>query len=192
MNAPSKSNTEAGAALYSPAFLRFYDRLVPGLFLPYAWSLLTLVDLNPSCLDAASARVRKAHLHLNCTTVHADFLAPDSLSPSSLGTFDAISAMLLLHCLPGPPSRKAVALVRLRHILRKENGVLFGATILGQGIRHNLFGRFLMWLFNRRGIFDNREDHAKSFVEPLEEAFDEVKWRIVGAMLLFEARGPRE
>ncbi|KAL1633629.1 hypothetical protein SLS56_002777 [Neofusicoccum ribis] len=153
---------------------------------------LTLVDLNPTCLDAAAARARKAHPSITCSTVYADFLAPDGLSASSVGEakFDAISVMLLLHCLPGPPSRKAAALIRLRGLLKKDGGVLFGATILGQGVTHNVFGRFLMWLHNRRGIFGNREDAAKSFVEPLEEALEDVRWRLVGRVLLFEARGP--
>ncbi|KAJ7433720.1 S-adenosyl-L-methionine-dependent methyltransferase [Mycena latifolia] len=167
-----------------------------GFFLEHAHltsvSSLTLVDLNPNCLEVASARARRAHPRIDCSTVLADFLTPDGLaSRVGEGPFDAISVMLLLHCLPGPPSRKAAALVRLKNLLTKESGVLFGATILGKGVTHNLFGRLLMWWLNSKGIFDNREDEVTSFVAPLEEAFDEVKWRIVGKVLLFEAKGPR-
>lgn len=154
---------------------------------------LVLVDLNPNCLDAASARARKAHPYLTCSTIQADFLAPGGLPLDSVGgnKFDAISVMLLLHCLPGPSSCKVSALVNLKHLLKEDNGVLFGATILGQGFPHNLFGRFLMWWHNSRGIFDNREDDVASFVKPLQNAFEDVRYRVVGTVLLFEARGPK-
>lgn len=158
---------------------------------------LVLVDLNPNCLDAAAARARKAHPHLRCSTVQADFLAPCGLAADGIGgigdggKFDAISLMLLLHCVPGPPARKAAALVGLKHLLAEDRGVLFGATVLGRGETHNWFGRWLMWLHNKKGTFDNREDEVASFVGPLEEHFESVEWRVVGVTLLFEARGPR-
>ncbi|KAF9631934.1 putative methyltransferase type 12 protein [Lasiodiplodia theobromae] len=151
-----------------------------------------LVDLNKNCLDRTAPRVRAAHPHVNCVPVQADFLQPgDRLSPEALGgTFDAVSAMLLLHCLPGPPARKAAALVALRHLVEPEAGVLFGATILGDSVGHGVMGRFLMNWHNSAGIFDNRADDAESFVGPLKEAFRDVKWRVEGAMLLFEAKSP--
>lgn len=153
---------------------------------------VVLVDLNNNCLERTAPRVLAAHPHVKCVPVQADFLQPGGrLSPEALGgTFDSVSAMLLLHCLPGPPARKAAALVALRHLVEPEAGVLFGATILGDSVGHGVMGRFLMSWHNSAGIFDNRADDAESFVGPLKEAFRDVKWRVEGAMLLFEAKSP--
>jgi hypothetical protein len=38
------------------------------------------------------------------------------------------------------------------------NGVVFGSTILGRGVRHNLLGRGLIGFYNRKGMFPNRVD----------------------------------
>ncbi|KAF2137120.1 uncharacterized protein K452DRAFT_279123 [Aplosporella prunicola CBS 121167] len=157
---------------------------------------LVLVDLNPHCLDEAGGRARKAHPGLAVRTAKGDFLARRGLQAAEVTRggekFDAISVMLLLHCLPGPTARKAAALVRVgRQLLEAERGVLFGATILGKGVEQNAFGRFLMWWHNAVGVFDNWGDDVEGFVGPLEEAFETVRWRVVGRVLLFEARGVR-
>lgn len=167
-----------------------------GYFLEHAplanVSDVVLVDLNVNCLERTAPRVQAAHKHVKCMPVQADFLQPgNNLSAEALGgSFDAVSVMLLLHCLPGPPARKAAALAALRHLVEPQNGVLFGATILGDGVGHNAFGRFLMRWHNSVGIFDNRADDVDAFVGPLKEAFRDVKCRVEGAMLLFEARDP--
>lgn len=157
---------------------------------------LVLVDLNTDCLDDAKASVERAHPEVGSRAVKivGDFLAhgdePLSLYAEGrlqLGGFDAISLMFLLHCLPGPPSRKAEALVRTKALLR-PGGVLFGATILGKNVRPNLLARFVLWMNNCLGIFDNYEDSAASFAEPLQKAFHDVRVEVVGCMLLFEAR----
>ncbi|KAF6814006.1 methyltransferase type 12 [Colletotrichum plurivorum] len=155
---------------------------------------VVLVDLNPSALQAASSRTLQAHPDVACNTSVADFLDATSsgLSCEGLGggRFDAISVMLLLHCVPGPPARKAEALVRLRSLLAPD-GKLFGATILGRGVKHNFMGRVIMYWHNLWGVFGNTEDDAESFVGPLREAFEEVRWEVCGTMLLFEASKPK-
>lgn len=160
---------------------------------------LVLVDLNTDCLDDAKASIKRAHPEVGgrAIKVVGDFLAhgDEYLSLYAegrlpTGGFDAISLMFLLHCLPGPPSRKAEALVRTKALLR-PGGVLFGATILGKNVRPNLFARFVLWMNNYLGIFDNYKDSAVRFTEPLEKAFHEVNVEVVGCMLLFEARNPK-
>lgn len=158
-----------------------------------------LVDLNQNCLDVTAPVIRAAHPGLShrITTFIGDFLAqgdePNSLFKKGTlpeGGFDAISLMFLLHCLPGPPARKTDALCRMRHLLR-PGGVLFGATILGKGQSYNLLARFVLFLNNYLGVFDNHKDDAVSFLEPLKEVFNDVRFEIVGCMLLFEARDPK-
>ncbi|KAF3913580.1 hypothetical protein ABW20_dc0107020 [Dactylellina cionopaga] len=169
-----------------------------GYFLEHApiadEAVVTLADLNPSCLEAAKARLQKTHSGAVCETIVADFLesGQGGLAAKLLEgeKFDAISMMLLLHCLPGPPARKAAALVPLRQLLR-PTGVLFGATILGRGVQHSFLGRFLMYWHNSIGAFGNYDDDVESFIGPLKEVFDSVEWQIYGTMLLFEAKGPK-
>ena len=97
--------------------------------------------------------------------------------------------MYLLHCLPGPPERKAAIFGQLKDNLEKD-GVLFGSTILGKGVKHNWIGNMLMHVYNKRGIFGNVDDGAKVFLKELKLHFDDVDARIEGTVLLFTARGP--
>ncbi|OIW22982.1 methyltransferase [Coniochaeta ligniaria NRRL 30616] len=160
-------------------------------------SEVTVVDLNTNSLDAASERLLAAHPGVTANKVHGDFLEPDAkselaITQARLGgdKFDAISCMFLLHCVPGPPARKAQGLQRLAPLL-KDDGVLFGTTILGKGVQHNFFGNFLMTAYNKAGSFQNWDDDAESIVQPLRESFADVKFEVVGTVLLFEARKPK-
>ncbi|OLN81229.1 putative uncharacterized protein YbcY 2 [Colletotrichum chlorophyti] len=169
-----------------------------GYFLKHApipaGSEVYLADLNPAALHVAGTRTLQAHPKTACKTSLADFLDPygRGLSCKDLdgGGMDAISAMLLLHCVPGPPDRKAEALVRLRYLLALD-GTLFGATILGRDVKHNLMGKTLMFWHNLLGVFGNREDDVESFIIPLKGAFENVRWEVCGKMLLFEASRPK-
>lgn len=173
-----------------------------------AGAQVTLFDLNPACLDAASARCREAHAGVPGLEVEAacgDFLAGED-DPASIRRvlggpgrprFDVVLASMLLHCVPGPPGRKAAALASLAGLVEPASGVLAGATILGSGgggadeVRHGLPGRFVMFWHNALGMFDNERDDAATFVGALAEAFHDVEWEVVGAVLIFEARRPK-
>jgi SAM-dependent methyltransferase len=151
---------------------------------------LTLVDLNPNSLSAAARRIQRPNLNLRC--VQADALAPLPLL-SELGVrekFDSVSLFFLLHCLPGPCVRKTKIFSILAPHLT-ENGVLAGATILGQGVEHNLFGKLLIWLYNRLGVFDNYGDNGEEIIRALKSNFELVESQILGCVLRFRASRPR-
>lgn len=165
---------------------------------------VTLFDLNPACLEAASLRCKQSHAGLpglEVRTVCGDFLAPAD-DPNSIHQklldcqqkperFDIILTSMLLHCVPGPPQRKATALASLARLVEPQSGVLAGATILGDGVRHNLLGRFIMFWHNALGMFDNRGDDVLTFIGALRDEFHDVKWEIVGTILIFQARQPK-
>ncbi|KAK1989296.1 methyltransferase domain-containing protein [Colletotrichum cereale] len=169
-----------------------------GYFLEHApvpaGSEVHLADLNQAALHAARSRTLAAHPKTICKTTVVDFLDPEGRGlrcrDLSGGSFDAISTTMLLHCLPGPPARKADALVRLRHLLT-PGGTLFGMTILGRGVEHNIWGKQLMFWHNLLGLFGNTEDDVEGFVGPLKQAFGDVSWEVHGNMLLFEARNTK-
>jgi SAM-dependent methyltransferase len=152
---------------------------------------LTLVDLNPNTLQTAAGRITRPE-RIRC--VVADALSPLPLLQED-GTgkrFDSISLMYLIHCLPGPAASKARVFANMKgHLV--EGGILFGATVLGSfdsRVKHNWFGKTLLWVYNHVGIFDNYEDNEADFVKALEANFEEVEVFLVGCVLMFKVRKP--
>jgi SAM-dependent methyltransferase len=170
-------------------------------------TLVALFDLNPNCLEYASARCRQAHsdvVDLDIEAVRGDFLASRSDSSSIHNVLDAASrpdgkkfdiifTNFLLHCLPGPPRRKAKALAELSHLVEPSSGVLCGTTILGthsSEANHSWLGRSILFWHNLLGWFDNDRDNIMDFVQALEGAFETVSYQVIGSVLFFEARSP--
>jgi SAM-dependent methyltransferase len=218
---PSSPPDERSHAVYGRNTLRVYDLWVHGLSNPLAWrcptsrleawyddhvgrrhlevgvgtgyfmdraglpptASVTLLDPNPACLEAASRRVRR----LDTRCVRGDVLRPLDLEPASV---DSIALMYVLHCLPGSLVEKARAFAHLAPSLA-PGGVLFGATILGRGVRPNAIARALLALYNARGVFDNLEDDREGLLAALEHHFEDVTLENRGLVALFAARGPR-
>ena len=145
-------------------------------------STITLCDLNSNSLATARKRIPR----VKTVCMQHDVFGPLPTREK----FGSISLMYLIHCLPGPPERKAAIFGHLKGNLR-EDGVLFGTTVLGKGVEHNWAGRTLLGLYNRRGIFGNMDDSADVFLRELKIHFEDVDARVEGRVLLFEARGPR-
>ena len=112
---------------------------------------VSLLDLNENSLQAAAAQVKQAKVR----TFMRDVMQPSS-EPADTG-YDSISLFYLLHCLPGTMDDKETAIANLKRYLSKE-GVLYGATILGDDAAHNAIGRMLLRLYNDKGVFHNMAD----------------------------------
>jgi SAM-dependent methyltransferase len=213
-------SSAAGAAVYSPLTLALYDAWVLGISNRYAWrcptdavllpffrvnvrarhldigvgtgyylakaqlpadTQVTLLDLNPSSLEAARRRISRPGTRT---------LQHDVMQPIPGGErFDSISLFYLLHCLPGPLDTKAAIFGNLKHNLQPD-GVLFGATILGDEAGHNGFGRKLMDVYNKKGIFGNRQDTQAGLEGHLRQHFRDVTLKREGCVLLFRATQP--
>lgn len=141
---------------------------------------VVLADLNPSSLAAAARRIR----HLQPRTHQVDVMRPFTLPEAP---FVSASMNYLLHCLPGRLADKAPA-VRHAAAQLRPGGTLFGATILGDGAGHNLFGRALMGVYNARGIFSNRDDSVEALRAILEPELREVEVQVVGKVALFSGQ----
>lgn len=141
---------------------------------------LCLLDLNALCLQTAAARVARYRPQ----TLHASVLDPVE-APAE--PFDSLGITYLLHCLPGPMSRKAVAFANLKPLL-SDGARVFGATILGRGVRHNALGGQVQRLYNDRGIFGNAEDNLSGLRDALSAHFTDVVLWQRGAVALFTAR----
>ena len=95
-------------------------------------SQVTILDPNPNVLRHVSRRLER----LDVTAVEADVLKPLPVA----GPFDSAALHLVIHCLPGPMSRKAVAVANVAAVLA-PTGVLFGASVLGTSGSHTWLAR---------------------------------------------------
>jgi SAM-dependent methyltransferase len=145
-------------------------------------SRVTLVDPNRNVLRHASRRLRR----FDITAVEADVLKPLPVD----GPFESAALSLVIHCLPGPLSRKALAIKHVAAVLA-PTGVLFGASVLGRSGQHTWLARRVLSAFNRRGAFDNMDDSEDGLREILEASFEHVEVGTVGSIALFSASGPR-
>ena len=105
----------------------------------------------------------------------------------SISGFDSISLNYLLHCLPGNLASKSIVFEHVKPLLR-DGGVIFGSTILGEGVRHNPLAKQLMKIYNAKGIFSNLSDRQSDLEAGLKAHFDEHTIHIAGCVALFSAR----
>lgn len=209
-----------GQSEYTPFFLRIYDPVVLGFFTRVVWrcpttvlvdryrrhirarhldvgpgtghfleraglpdgSPVTLLDPNTSVLEHATHRLQR----LDITAVEADVCKPLPIT----GPYDSAAMSGVIHCLPGPLSRKAEAIANVAAVLAPD-GVLFGASILGTTGRHTRLARILLGSNNRRGVFDNLDDTEEGLGEILDASFERVGLETVGSFAVFVATSPR-
>jgi hypothetical protein len=215
---PDAAAIAAAHATYTPFMLSFYDRLVHGLSNRFAWRCpteklldlyrnnlssrhleagvgtgffidranprtfeqLTLLDINRHCLAQSAQRLAR-YQPLLC---EANLLAPIAVE---LEPADSIGLTYVLHCLPGRMVEKLKAIDHLRPVMSKR-AVLFGATILGQGIEPNAPARALLRLYNAKGVFNNLDDDLTALSDGLKARFDQVDLETRGCVALFRAR----
>ena len=155
----------------------FLDRVA----FPAAAPSLALFDLSENSLTFTAARLAR----YRPLTVQGDVLRPLG---RPIGEFDSIGMNFLLHCLPGPMSRKAAAFDTIAPALR-PGGTLFGATLVTSGRGIPIQARAWMRMYNAAGIFGNATDSADELRTELGARFDDVHVEMRGAMALFTARG---
>ncbi|WP_068086004.1 methyltransferase [Polycladidibacter stylochi] len=210
---------EAGAAVYTPRTLGIYDLVVHGFSNRFLWKVpttrlvefynglisanhldvgvgsgyflekcrfpmqprLALMDLNRTCLQYAAQRVAKYRPN----THQVDVFEPIDWEEKG---FNSICLGYLLHCLPGAMKDKAVVFDNLKPLLL-ANGVLFGATILGEDQSPNWGARRLMKIYNKKGVFSNMADNEADLREILATRFETYSVEVVGHVALFWAQG---
>ena len=209
-----------GQADYNPLLLRLYDPIVIGVVSRLVWRFpakrlvdeyrgrirdrhldvgpgtgylidhaglpdgarVTIVDPNPNVLRHVTKRLRR----LDVTAVEADVLKPLPVA----GPFDSAALSLVIHCLPGPLSRKATAVANIAAVLSPD-GVLFGASVLGRSGRHSWLARRVLAAFNWRGAFDNLDDSEAGLREILAASCETVEMETFRSVVVFSASKPR-
>lgn len=143
---------------------------------------VTILDPNPDVLEFAQRRLRR----LRITAVEADVLKPLPVD----GPFDSAAMHAVIHCLPGPLSRKATAVANVAAVLA-PTGVFFGASVLGPSGNHSWLARRYLAAFNRQGGFDNLDDTEDGLRDILAASFAQVELDVVGSIAIFAATNPR-
>jgi hypothetical protein len=72
-----------------------------------------------------------------------------------------------------------------------DDGVLFGASVLGESGPHTWLARRVLRLFKRRGAFDNLEDSEDSLRKIVDASFERVEVGRIGSIATFVAANPR-
>jgi SAM-dependent methyltransferase len=147
---------------------------------PVASPQITLMDLNRNSLEVSARRLAR----YAPSTHQANVLEPWGLPPAS---YDSIGMVNLLHCVPGAMPTKIVAFEHARKALA-PGGVLFGVTILGEGVKHTRLSRMALKGMNRRGVLSNLHDSLEDLDAGLGRVFDSHEVQVQGAMALFTAR----
>lgn len=143
---------------------------------------ITLMDLNPNSLAAASRRIARH----SPRTHQANVLEPWGLPDAS---FDSVAMCHLLHCLPGTMLDKAIVFRRAKAVLG-PGGVLFGATIFGRGVPQSRMARLALAVANRHGMQSNLADGPQELEAALASEFPSHELEVIGSVGLFSARKP--
>lgn len=157
-----------------------------GYFLDRAASQLlrlTLVDLNQDALAHAGRRLAR----FQPRAITANALDPWPLPRASA---DSVGLGYLLHCLPGDFAVGGKAIAHAARVVR-DDGCVFGATILSSGVRHTWLSRSQLRLLNARGVFHNRHDDLAGLRAALGSEFHKYEISVRGAVALFVAYQPR-
>jgi hypothetical protein len=141
---------------------------------------LALLDINHHCLRHTASRLaRYAPI-----VFQANALMPLALDSRQ---FDSIAINYVLHCMPGDMTSKGVAFENLRPYLR-DGGVLFGSTVLRQGLPCSLRARAALRLYNGSRVFCNMTDSLSDLSAALNNNFREVRIEVIGCVAQFSAR----
>lgn len=141
---------------------------------------VALMDLNPGTLEFTSQRISRYRPERYVRNV----LEPVEMDAPK---FDSIGINYLLHCLPGTIETKGAVFDHMKSLMN-PGAVLFGSTLLQSGVRRNGLARRLMNLYNKKGIFSNRQDDLDGLTLALNQRFGSVSVELIGCAALFSAR----
>jgi hypothetical protein len=101
--------------------------------------------------------------------------------------FNSVALSDLLHCLPGTMTSKAVVFDHIKTLLN-PGGIVFGATLLGDGIKPTWLARRAMQHLNARGVLSNQQDSPVGLRSELTRRFSEVSLETIGCIALFAGK----
>ena len=215
---PTTEQVEAGHAFYTRRALALYNVAILGYFSRVAWKCpasrivehydahvsanhldvgvgtgyfldhcrfpapprIALMDLNPNCLEVAARRVARYAPEI----YRADVFEPIVIQAPR---FDSVGINYLLHCVPGSIRDKGLV---FEHLAAHANpgAVIFGATLLHDGVDRNWLARQVMDRNNAHGIFSNAQDDLDGLEWVLSEHLAQPTISVVGCVAIFSGR----
>lgn len=145
---------------------------------------VALMDLNADVLAFAAHRIARYQPE----QYQANVLEP---IPFDGQKFDSVGVNYLLHCLPGSIKSKAVVFDHLKALMN-PNAMIFGSTLLQEGVERGYLAQHLMSFYNKKGIFSNQEDSLEHLKSELAQRFTKVNIRVVGCAAIFTAQMTNE
>ncbi len=141
---------------------------------------IALMDPNDACLETASSRIERYEPERHRVSV---------LEPFDLGgpSFGSVGMNYLLHCLPGDIRSKAIVFEHVKAVT-EPGAVVFGATLLHDGVHRNWLARTVMTRNNNHGVFSNADDDLEGLEWALSQHLVEPTIEIVGCVALFSGR----
>jgi len=139
-----------------------------------------LMDLNEYCLNKTAQKIKR----YNPITYKRNILEKINFEDKK---YDSICVNYVMHCIPGNFKEKGIVFNNLKKLLN-DDGVLFGSTVLSENVSKNLFAKFLMRIYNYKGIFNNSLDNEVDLRSELLKYFDVVNINIIGCVALFYAK----
>ncbi|HBC56683.1 MAG TPA: methyltransferase type 12 [Gammaproteobacteria bacterium] len=144
---------------------------------------VALLDLNSNSLNFTANRIARYQPEL----YRANALSRRDIKQCSIPrNFDSIACNYLIHCLPGHMHQKAVLFDNMIQLLN-PNGVLFGATIVKDGVDQYVLSRVVNSIFNSLKIFSNYQDTTNTLLEVLSTRFQKVHVELLGCVALYSA-----
>lgn len=141
---------------------------------------VAIMDLNKNSLNVTEKRIKRYNPKKYRENILGEITTVNE-------KYDSISINYVLHCLPGNLHSKAKVFENLMPLLN-ENGVLFGSTILSDGVTKNSMAKVLMSFYNKKGIFCNKEDSLESLESILASRFTQYSIEVVGCVALFQVK----
>jgi 2-polyprenyl-3-methyl-5-hydroxy-6-metoxy-1,4-benzoquinol methylase len=141
---------------------------------------VALMDLNSNALKFTARRI----VQYNPETYRRNVLDPILLDVEK---FDSVGINYLLHCIPGSIESKSVAFDHLKALM-KPNAIIFGSTLLQDGVQQSWLAKRLMSAYNKKGIFSNQQDDLEGLKQSLGKRFRDVSVEVVGCAALFSGR----
>ncbi|HEY4019970.1 MAG TPA: class I SAM-dependent methyltransferase [Pseudonocardiaceae bacterium] len=140
---------------------------------------LTLLDLSAECLDMSAKRLAR----FSPATCQANLLDP---LPLPRAHFDSAAMNLVFHTIPGGWEGKGKIFKHVAETLR-PGGVLFGTTVLAEGVPMNAVTRRALQEQYRRGNFQNQGDSPEGLREQLSRYFPSSQVSVRGIVGVFVA-----
>jgi len=138
------------------------------------------MDLNANSLRAASKRL----IRYKPEVYQRNVLEPFDINAPA---FDSIGMMNLLHCLPGNMETKTIVFEYAKAVMN-HGAVLFGSTILYEGVKRNAWATVAIKYSNKKGWMDNMNDSLEDLRESLQLSFVDSSVKVIGCEALFWAR----